>query len=225
MGTFIKAQADDQHTFDVYQAKPTQIKAGLILIQEIFGVNTHIQRVADGYAAEGFLVLAPAIFDRQQRNVQLSYVGEDLQRGLELMNSLDWSLLFNDIKATLELLHSLADVKVGMVGFCFGGTTTWRCAHRFDLDAAVCYYGGSIHDFAHESPKCPVLLHFGEKDAYTPAEHVQDIQKMNPKAEVSLYPADHGFNCEERASYDPSSAALAKKRTLEFFNKYLVHQI
>ncbi|MGN6670321.1 MAG: dienelactone hydrolase family protein, partial [Candidatus Nucleicultricaceae bacterium] len=196
MGHFIQRQTRDHHTLDVYVTEPsTPTKAGLIIIQEAFGVNHHIQSVCDLYAKEGYQVAAPALYDRLERNVQLGYVSADFQKGIGLMNQLDFSKIFLDIEAAMDFLKSTGVQKIGMMGFCFGGTVTWRSAHHFKLDAAVCYYGGSIARYANEKPQAPVLLHFGEKDSYISPEDVQKIITQNPEVEAHLYPVDHGFNC------------------------------
>lgn len=221
MGAFITTHTTDDHELNIYEAKPEQIKAGLIVIQEIFGVNHHIQAVADSFAQEGYYVLAPSLFDRFHKNIQLNYSEDDFRQGFSLMNQLDWSLVFKDVQATLDLMHDLIEGKVGIVGYCWGGTVAWRCAHHLNFDAAVCYYGGSIHEHREEKPRCPVLLHFGDKDQYIPRTHIDEIQESNPEAQVHVYSADHAFNCDERGNYDPTSAQLARQRTLSFFAQHL----
>lgn len=224
MGQFIHCKAVDLHTLDVYLAEPdTPAKAGLIIIQEAFGVNHHIQSLCDAYAKEGYRVAAPALYDRIQKNVQLDYTRADLEHGMGLMNQLDFSKIFLDIEAVMNFLRSTDVEKIGMMGFCFGGTVTWRSAHHFNLDAAVCYYGGSIAQYAHEKPQGPVLLHFGEKDAYISLKDVENITTKNPDVLYHLYPADHGFNCDERGSFDASCAQQAKERTVDFLKRHLTN--
>lgn len=222
MGHFIQRQTRDHHTVDVYVAEPSKpAKAGLIIIQEAFGVNHHIRSVCDQFAKEGYQVAAPALYDRLEKNVQLEYTASDLQKGMGFMNQLDFSKIFLDIETAMDFLKSNGVQKIGMMGFCFGGTVTWRSAHHFKLDAAVCYYGGSIARYANEKPQCPTLLHFGEKDSYISPEDVQKIITHNPEVKTHLYPVDHGFNCDERGSFDASAALLARTRTLGFLKQHL----
>lgn len=222
MGQFIHIETQDQHQLDMYVAEPEEdVKAGLLVIQEAFGVNHHIQGICESYAKEGYLVVAPALYDRLQRNVQLGYSPDHMTQGIGLMNQLDHSKIFLDIEATMRFVRERGAGKIGMMGFCFGGTVTWRSAHHFKLDAAVCYYGGSIAQYANEKPNGPVLLHFGEEDPYIPPQDVQKIKDLNPKAEFHLYPANHGFNCDERGSFDSNCAQLAKERTQEFLKHHL----
>jgi carboxymethylenebutenolidase len=222
MGQFIRAQAEDQHQLDVYVAEPEQdAKAGLLVVQEAFGVNHHIQGICESYAKDGYLVAAPALYDRLQKNVQLGYSPDDMTQGIGLMNQLDHAKIFLDIEATMRVLHARGIQNIGMMGFCFGGTVTWRAAHHFKLDAAVCYYGGSIAHYAHEKPGGPVLLHFGEEDPYIPPQDVQKIKDLNPEAECHLYKANHGFNCDERSSFNADCALLARERTKAFLMHHM----
>ncbi len=216
-------KASDGFTFGAYEALPAgKPKGGVIVIQEIFGVNHHIRAVADAYAKEGYAVLAPQIFDRAERNVELGYTNQDeFEKGIKLA--------FQDLKMPQTLLDLQAGIdavaahgKVGVVGYCFGGLMTWLSACELQgVAAASAYYGGGIAKEATRKAKCPVIMHFGERDTHIPLKDVETINKAQPDVEIFIYPADHGFNCDERGSYDATSAALAKERTLAFFSKHL----
>ena len=220
MGDFIRLRADDAHELDAYVARPSSMpKAGLVIAQEIFGVNSHIRGVADGYAADGYLAIAPALFDRVERAVELGYQPDDVTRGREIRGKIAWDQVALDVAPAIEQVQSTG--KVGVVGYCWGGSVAWLAACRLDLDAAVCYYGGNIHELRNETPRCPVMMHFGEEDQAIPLDQVEAVRKLHPKAIVHLYPAGHGFNCDQRGSYHAASAKLARERTLKFFGKHL----
>jgi carboxymethylenebutenolidase len=215
--------AADGFTFGAYVAEPSGDKrGGVVVIQEIFGVNRHIRAVCDGYAREGYLAIAPQIFDRVERNVELGYTQQaDFDKGLKLA--------FQDLKLpdTLQDLQAAIDMaakagKVGVVGYCFGGLLTWLAACELQhVAAASAYYGGGIAKEAKRVPRCPVMMHFGERDAHIPMSDVETIRQAQPDVQVFVYDAEHGFNCDERASYDATSAATARDRTLAFFDKHL----
>jgi carboxymethylenebutenolidase len=222
MGEMLTLTAEDGHQLAAYRAEPSgPPRGGLVIIQEIFGVNRHIQRVTDGYAADGYLALAPALFDRVERGVVLGYTPADIQQGRELRSKISTDDAVRDVLAAArELARSVA--KVGVVGYCWGGTLAWLAATRIEeATAAVGYYGGGIADAVGERPACPVLLHFGETDASIPKEHYQTVRRQHPSVPVHVYPAGHGFNCDERASYDAPSAQLARERTLTFLRQHL----
>jgi carboxymethylenebutenolidase len=220
MGDFIRLRADDAHELDAYVARPSSMpKAGLVIAQEIFGVNSHIRGVADGYAADGYLAIAPALFDRVERAVELGYQPDDVTRGREIRGKIAWDQVALDVAPAIAEVKSAG--KVGIVGYCWGGSVAWLAACRLDLDAAVCYYGGNIHELRNETPRCPVMMHFGEEDQAIPLDQVEAVRKLHPKAIVHLYPAGHGFNCDQRGSYHAASAKLARERTLKFFGKHL----
>jgi carboxymethylenebutenolidase len=193
----------------------------VVVIQEIFGVNDHIRAVTDGYARDGYVAIAPQIFDRVERDVELGYEQADMTRGIELaFQRLDHKLALQDVQAAVDA--AAAHGKVGVVGYCFGGLLAWRAACELDgVAAAVPYYGGGIAREASRPPRCPVMMHFGEKDAHIPMTDVDSIKTAQPNVRVFVYPADHGFNCDHRGSYDRDSANLAKQRTLEFFAEHL----
>ncbi len=223
MSETVKLKASDGHVLDAYVARPAGTPlAGLIVLQEAFGVNAHIRSVADGYARDGFLAIAPALFDRIERGVELGYQGEDLQRGIALARQIDPENAVKDMAAALEFLRQEGAKKSGSIGYCLGGTMAWLSATRLDLAAAVGYYGGNIGRFAGESPRCPVMLHFGKLDKHIPKEEVDKVQAAHPEVQIYWYEgADHGFNCNDRASYHPAAAKLARERSLAFLKQHL----
>jgi len=219
MGTTIKLTASDGKTLSAYVAEPSGTpKGGLVVIQEIFGVNRHIRNVTDGFAAAGYYTVAPALSDRVKPGVELGYGPEDMAHGRELRSKLSWDEAMADTKAAAEAAKKGG--KVGVVGYCFGGTVAWLAATRLGLPA-VGYYGGGIAGFANEQPKAPVMLHFGEKDAHIPMADVEKIRAAHPKVPIHIYPAGHGFSCDERPDFHKESHEAALKRTLAFFEEYL----
>lgn len=222
MGEQIQVRAVDGFALGAYRAEPEgKPRGAVVVIQEIFGVNEHIRAVADGYAREGYTAIAPQIFDRVERDVELGYDEAGMQRGIELaFQKLDHELTLKDLQAAVEAVSPQG--RVGVVGYCFGGLLAWRAACELTgVAAAVSYYGGGVAREADRQPRCPVMMHFGERDAHIPLEDVEAIRKAQPDAEVFVYPADHGFNCDARDSFDADSAALAKERTLGFFERHL----
>jgi carboxymethylenebutenolidase len=216
---FITLTAADGHAFSAYRAGPDGATRGLVIVQEIFGVNRHMRRVADSFAAEGYAVICPALFDRTECRVELGYTPEDVTRGRTLRGRIDEHLTLLDVLAAAGALP--AGMPRGIVGYCWGGTVAWHGAVRSAaFQAAVGWYGGGIAAAAAEVPRCPVQLHFGEVDASIPMTDVAAIQAARPEVEVLVYPgAGHGFGCEERGSYVPGDAALAQTRTLAFFDR------
>jgi carboxymethylenebutenolidase len=192
------------------------------VVQEIFGVNQHIRKVADSFAADGYVAIAPALFDRVERGYETGYGPQDIERGRATRGKLPTDQAMMDVKATVDELQK-AGLKVGVVGYCFGGTIAWLAATRVDgVAAAVGYYGGGVADAADEKPKCPVMLHFGETDASIPKEAYEKVMRLHPGVPTYIYPgAGHGFVCDERGSYHAESARLARQRTDEFFRKHL----
>ncbi|HET9491419.1 MAG TPA: dienelactone hydrolase family protein [Methylomirabilota bacterium] len=222
MGQNVTLQAEDGHKLGGYRADPSgQPRGGLVIIQEIFGVNSHIRSVCDGYAADGYVALAPALFDRVEPNIQLGYEQADIVRGREIRGKIGWDTMMIDVRAAVQALQK-DKLKVGVIGYCMGGSVAWLAATRIDgLSAAVGYYGGAIADFANERPRCPVLLHFGETDTSIPKEHWEKIKAAHPQIPMHIYPAGHGFNCDQRASYHEPSARLARQRTLDFLRQHI----
>jgi carboxymethylenebutenolidase len=218
----IELKTKDGQTISAYRAEPAgKPRGGLVVLQEIWGVNSHIRNVADGYAAEGFLVIAPALFDRVERGVTMDeYTQETMQKGFGYMQKVDADKALIDIRAAVEAAS--AGGKVGVVGFCFGGRMAWLTASRVDgVAASVPYYGGGVPGLASEKPRVPVMLHFGELDQHIPVSSVEEFKKAHPTLPVHLYAADHGFNCDQRASWDAAAAKLARERTLEFLHKHV----
>lgn len=223
MGEHVQLRAEDGHELDAYVARPEgEPLAGLVVVQEAFGVNSHIRSVADGYAKDGFLAVAPALFDRMERGVELGYGEEDMQRGVGLARQSKPDDCVKDVKAALEWVRAQTGKKAGVIGYCLGGSMAWLAATRLDPDAAVGYYGGMILNFANEKPKAPVMLHFGRLDQHIPQEKIDAFfRPSHPEIPVYLYDAGHGFNCNDRASYNAEAARLARERSLAFLKKHL----
>jgi len=215
--------AADGFTLGAYAAMPAgNPLGGVVVIQEIFGVNRHIRAVVDEYAAAGYAAVAPQIFDRVERDVELGYTEQaDFDKGLRIaFQDLDLADTLKDLQAAVDAMA--AHGKVGVVGYCFGGLLTWLSACELDRVAAgSAYYGGGIAKYVDRKARCPVMMHFGEKDAHIPMAEVEAIRQAQPDVQVFVYDADHGFNCNDRASYDAPSALTAKERTLAFFEKHL----
>ena len=223
MGNMIQLKAADGFTLDAYAADPTDTpRAGLLVIQEIFGVNSHMRRVADSFAEDGYKVIAPALFDRAEKNVQIGYTAHDIAAGREFRAKVDWPVAVMDMRAAIKALRDAGMKKVGAVGYCWGGSLAWLTATRTDVDAAVCYYGGQIGMFKNETAKCPVMMNFGDRDASIPMATVDEIKRAQPNATIHVYsPAGHGFHCEQRGDYSPINSKIALGRTLEFFIQHI----
>jgi carboxymethylenebutenolidase len=227
MGKTLTLQAADGHRFPAYVAEPAgKPKGGLVVLQEIFGVNAHIRAVADGYAAAGYFVVAPATFSRIGKGeVELGYTEADMKEGMGLkagVEALPAPGVIADIQAAVD--HAAQAGKVGIVGYCWGGLLTWRAAALVKgLSAAVPYYGGGVTtpEETARQPQVPVLAHFGEQDHWIPLDTVEAFKKAQPAVEVHVYAANHGFNCDHRGSYDKAAADLARERTLAFFAKHV----
>lgn len=226
MGTFVQLSAADGVAFPAYVAPPAgPAKGGLVVLQEIFGVNSHIRAVADGYAADGYFVVAPATFHRVQPGVELGYTEADMSAGIALKaaaEALPAPGVMADIQAAIH--HAAQGGKVGIVGYCWGGLLTWRSACTLQgLSAAVPYYGGGITMPAEvaRQPRVPVLAHFAEEDKWIPLESVQAFRQAHPGVAVHIYPGHHGFNCDQRASWNADAARLARERTLSFLQQQL----
>jgi carboxymethylenebutenolidase len=222
MSEYATLSAADAHEFKAYVARPAGPPlAGLVVIQEIFGVNAHIRSVADSYAHDGFLAIAPALFDRIQPGIELGYEGADLQTAMSLIPKINPDKAIADIGASIDFAARQTDKKVGVIGYCFGGTLAWLAAARLHPAAAVGYYGGRIGNYAAEKVTIPVMLHFGKQDAHIPAEEVEKVHAAHPGVEIYWYDAGHAFNCEPRPSYNAGAATLARQRSLEFLQKHL----
>jgi carboxymethylenebutenolidase len=224
MGESITLRAADGHELAAWVARPAgEPLAGLVVVQEIFGVNAHIRSVADEYAQDGFLAVAPALFDRIERGVDLGYDGADLQKAMGFIPRLDIDKSVTDVAAALEFARKASGKKAAVIGYCLGGTIAWLSATRLHPDAAVGYYGGRIGNYAAENPSCPVMLHFGRNDTHIPAEEVEKIHAAHPEVEIYWYSAGHAFNATPRASYNAVAAKLARERSLAFLNKFVLH--
>lgn len=193
-------------------------KGGIVVAQEIFGVNSHIRNVCDRLAAAGYVAVAPALFDRITRDFESGYSPDEVAHARTFLGKIDWNKMLLDIEAGIRDVQSAGPV--GVVGFCMGGSLAYLAAIRLNgLSAAVAFYGGQIVKHASEKPKCPVQMHFGETDASIPLSDVELIRQKRPDTEVHVYPAGHGFNCDERGAYHEPSATLAWQRTLDFLDK------
>jgi carboxymethylenebutenolidase len=213
--------AADGHTLSACVARPVgQPIAGLVIIQEIFGVNAHIRSVADGYAKDGFLAIAPALFDRIEPGIELGYENADVQTAMSLMPKLDAEKAVADVAAAIDYAAKETGKKVGVVGYCWGGSIAWLAATRLHPNASVGYYGGQIGKYASEKPNCPVMLHFGRQDAHIPSAVAEAVHAANPEVEIYWYDAGHAFNCDARASYNAAAAKEARERTLAFLKKH-----
>lgn len=217
----LRLVANDGSALSAYHVRPTTApKAGLVVLQEIFGLNPHIRRVCDGFAAQGYEVLAPALFDRIEPGVELGYDAAALAKGKTFPPRLGWDNPLRDVAAAVAALRGAG--KVGVVGYCWGGSLAFLAAARLEgLAAAVGYYGSAIAKNLDATPKVPTLLHFGETDASIPLSDVDAIRAQQRGVEVHVYPAGHGFNCDARGAYDAPSAKLALERTLAFFAQHL----
>lgn len=220
MGTTIDLKSADGFTLSAYTAGPANASKGIVVIQEIFGVNHHIRDMVDRFAAQGYAVIAPAVYDRVERGVQLGYTQADIDQGRGYRMKLDDTKLMQDVEAAA---NHLGGKKLAIVGYCFGGTVAWWGATRTrKFAASSCWYGGGIPGTKNESPNCPVQMHFGEKDASIPMTDVDQVKAAQPKAEIYVYAgAQHGFGCDERGSFSKPDYELAQKRTLDFFAKHL----
>lgn len=222
MGTNLTLTAADAHNFGAYRADPDgAAKGGVVVIQEIFGVNSHIREVCDGFAADGYVAIAPALFDRSEtKGCELGYTPDDIAIGRDIMQTFSWDLCMDDIKVVVDVMAG-EGLKVGTVGYCWGGTISYLCGTRLPVQAAVVYYGGQIVPYIDETEGCPLLMHFGEHDAGIPLENVHKIDAAHPDAVVHVYDADHGFNCNHRGSYNEAAANQARGRTMELFAQQL----
>ena len=220
MGKQFSLTAADKHQLGAYRADPKGApKGAIVVVQEIFGVNSHIRAVCDRFAGEGYVAVAPALFDRQQPGFESGYSPDEIANARKFIASPDWAAMLRDVQAAITDVKSVGPV--GIVGFCMGGTVAFLAATRLDgLSAAVCYYGGRIAAFADEKPRCPVQMHFGDQDQSIPLSDVETIKQKRPDCEIHIYPgAGHGFHCDERASFNEQSARTAWQRTTAFLQK------
>jgi carboxymethylenebutenolidase len=218
----INLKSSDGFELGAYRRDPSgQPRGGIVVVQEIFGVNHHIRDVTDRFAAEGYSAVAPALFDRLQKDYQSGYSPEEIASARTFVAQSDWDAMLRDTQAAIDALKSSSPVAV--VGYCLGGSIAFLSATRLTgLSAAVGYYGGAIAKNADEMPKVPVMLHFGAKDHAISLSDVKIIQSKRPEIEVHIHPdAQHGFNCDARASYHKQSAAIAWEQTLGFLKTHI----
>jgi carboxymethylenebutenolidase len=216
MGETIQLKAADGFSLSAYVAGPADATKGVVVVQEIFGVNHHIREMADRFAALGYAVVAPALFDRAEKHVELGYTQEDIGKGRDYRMKLSDAEVMLDVEAAAD---HLAGKKLGIVGYCFGGTVAWWGATRTTkFSASSCWYGGGIPGTKNETPHCPVQMHFGEKDASIPMTDVDAVRAAQPKVDVYVYMgAQHGFGCDERGSFSAPDYEVAQQRTVELF--------
>jgi len=228
MGQFVDLTSADGFTVPAWVAMPEGApRGGVVVLQEIFGVNAHIRSVAERWAAQGYAAVAPAMFSRVKPDVELGYSAQDMEDGIALKTqaeALPGAGVLPDIQAAIEHAAQLGGGKVGIVGFCWGGLLAWRAACELQgLSAALCYYGGgmTMGDEVQRQPRCPVLAHFGRRDHFITLDSVEAFGRAHPEVEIHLYDADHGFNCDQRGSYEATAAATAAERSQDFFALHL----
>lgn len=221
LGKHFSLTTTDNHSLGAYRADPAgRPKGAMVVAQEIFGVNSHIRNVCDRLAAQGYVAVAPALFDRFVRDFQSGYSPDEVAHARTYIAKIEWPKMLLDIQAGLDEVKSIGPL--GVIGFCLGGSAAFLSATRLNgLKAAVAFYGGQIVKFADEKPKCPVQMHFGETDASIPMSGVEIIKQKRPDCEIYTYPAGHGFYCDERASFHNPSATLAWERTIAFLDKHM----
>jgi len=221
MGQAMELTAADGFKLAAYRADPAgKVRGALVVAQEIFGVNSHIKSVCDGFAADGYVAIAPALFDRYERGVDIGYTAADIAKGRELKGKTTIDAALRDVAAARDAVSSSG--KVGVVGYCWGGYVAWMTASRLPgFACAIPYYGGGMLEASGEQPKCPLIAHFGERDANIPVAGVRELAAAHPEAQVYIYAADHGFNCDQRGSYDAAAAKLARERTLAFLQRHV----
>jgi carboxymethylenebutenolidase len=223
LGKQFSLTSADKFQLGAYRADPTgAAKGGIVVIQEIFGVNHHIRAVCDRLAGEGYAAVAPALFDRQVKDFQSGYSPDEIAEARKFVANPDWRAMLRDTQAAIDELKSSGPAAI--MGYCMGGTVAFLAACRLNgLSAAVCYYGGQIAKNADEKPKVPTLMHFGEKDASIPMSDVEIIKnKRGADCEIHVYAdAAHGFHCDERGSFHDPSAKLARQRSMEFLKQHV----
>lgn len=216
MGHLIELAANDGHRFQAWRADPSgRPRGGLVVAPEIFGVNSHMRAVTEAYAAAGYACLCPALFDRARHGYESGYAPGDIQAGIALMQQVPMDSAMEDVKVCIAALSATG--RVGIVGYCWGGTVAWVAAARLEgLACSIPYYGGGIHAQRQLHERCPVLFHFAEQDTSPTLAQAQEIAAAHPTALAHFYPAGHGFNCDQRGSWDAASATLARERSLAF---------
>src|SRR5690606_31821398 len=219
-GEFTRLMARDGHEFDAWLAPATSTPRGaIVVLQEIFGVNSHIRAVTEDFAAEGYVAIAPSLFDRVRRDVELDYSPPSVEQGRGYVLQLKEEQILADLTACINVVKR--NGPVGVVGYCWGGSIAYLAACELPVNAAVSYYGTRTVQMLERKPRVPVQYHFGEQDQSIPPENIQKIRDAHPAGEFHVYPAGHGFNCDQRESFDAASAKLARERTLAFFARHL----
>lgn len=219
MGQDIQLTSSDGFEFDAYRCDPDGTsKGGVIVVQEIFGVNEHIRDVTERFAAVGYTAIAPALYDRWRKGFDGGYNPDDMAAGLDLkaLANAEFDKVMADVEAARANVANVG--RVGVTGFCWGGFVAWMAACRLDVQAAAAYYGGGIIDHNDEEPKCPTIAHFGREDASIPMADVDAIKAAHPNARIFVYEADHGFHCDQRDQFNPRAANIAGMRTIRLFD-------
>ncbi len=221
MSEFTTLMARDGHEFNAWLAAPAgKPRGAVVVIQEIFGVNAHIRAVTDGFAAEGYVAIAPAVFDRVRRGIELGYNAETMKEGFGYVQQLQPEKTLLDLAACIAVVKHAG--RVGVVGFCWGGKMAYVSACELPIACGVAYYGGRIVQELGRTPRCPMLYHFGGQDAHIPASDIEQIRAVDTRGTFYIYPdADHGFNCDMRGSFNAEAAQLARQRTLAFLAQHL----
>lgn len=215
----ITLTADDGHNLGAYEKQVEGAAGGIVVVQEIFGVNSHIRNVTDRFAKLGYSAIAPALFDRQVVDFQSGYSEKEVEAARAYLGNFDWDAAVLDVKAAVDHM-SARGLKVTVVGFCLGGSLSYMAATRLkNLTAAIGYYGGYIKNVTDEVPNCPTMLHYGEHDHTISMDDVAHVKKVRPEIDVYTYDAGHGFSCDERGSYNKESADLAWGRTTDAIAK------
>ena len=222
MGQNISLMSLDGFEFEAYRCEAEgDVRGGVIVVQEIFGVNEHIRDITERFAALGYTAIAPALYDRWNKGFMGGYNADDIAVGRELKTkaNADLDTVMMDVKVTRDHLATFG--KTGIVGFCWGGFVAWIAACRIEIHASAAYYGGGIIDFNDEEPKCPTIAHFGLQDKSIPMHEVEAIKTAHPQADIFVYEADHGFHCDQRDQFNPRAANIAGMRTVRLFDTVL----
>src|ERR1700761_602186 len=218
MGSEIVIDAEDGHRLGAYLSQPSgAVRGGLVVIQEAFGVNGYIRSVADAFALLGYLSIAPSLYDRQAPGAQFGYSTEDLAAARKLRAGLVWGDVLKDVDAAANEVAPAG--KVGIIGYCVGGSVAWLAGQHLKLAAVVSYYGRDIVGLLDRPPRCPCMLHFAERDAHIPPDDVETIRNAFPELPIYVYPGEHGFACDARPTVEPESTRMAGRRTLALFRK------
>lgn len=220
MNGLIGLTASDGHRLSAYRAAPAgPPRGGLVVIQEAFGLNGYVRSVCDRYADEGYLSIAPALYDRQRKGVAFGYGKDDIDAARKLRTGLVWDDVLKDVDAAVKAVAGAG--KVGVVGYCVGGSVAWLAAQHLEVSAAVAYYGRDIVGMLGIPPRCPVMLHFAERDAHIPLSDTEAVREAFPELPIYLWPGEHGFDCDARESFEPNSAQQARARSLALFRKFV----